>query len=187
MKNALFVIAIAAMIVSAASCDLKREDPKNYDSLFLGVYLGMERQAFFDHCWELNRQKIFTHGPTNESVEYRLTGELDDPVIMRFYPTFENDRIYEMPVLFSYEAWAPWNKQFASDSLLVGMLNVFKRWYGEDFKVLDHETMGTIYYKMDKERRINLFVRDDQYVQAVFTDLKVEKELAKAKAGKNGK
>jgi hypothetical protein len=41
--------------------------------------------------------------------------------------------------------------------------------------------MGTIYYKMDKERRINLFVRDDQYVQAVFTDLKVEKELAKAK------
>ncbi len=41
--------------------------------------------------------------------------------------------------------------------------------------------MGTVYYKMDGKRRINLFIRDDQYVQAVFTDLRVEKQIKDAK------
>ena len=82
-----------------------------------------------------------------------------------------------MPVIFMYEKWAPWNKQYVADSLLVEMLEVFKRWYGEDFEVLDHKTMGKVYYRMDKKRRINLFRKDDQFVQAVFTDLSVEKRL----------
>ena len=61
------------------------------------------------------------------------------------------------------------------------MLVVFKRWYGEDFKVLEHKTMGTVYYKMDGKRRINLFKRDDQFVEAVFTDLEVEKSIKEQK------
>jgi hypothetical protein len=81
-----------------------------------------------------------------------------------------------MPVTFSYEAWAPWNKQYSSEMLLGNMLNIFKKWYGEDFKKIDHPQMGTIFVKMDGKRRINLFVRDDQFVQAVFTDLKLERE-----------
>lgn len=167
--------------MSTVSCEIgDRKDQDNYDSLFLGFYLGMERQAFFDHCWEYNRREVFTHGPGNRTVEYKIEGELASPVLMRFYPSFENDVIYEMPVLFSYEAWSPWNKQFHADSLMVGMLKVFKKWYGDDFKVLDHKTQGKVYYRIDNKRRINLFVRDDQYVQAVFTDLKVEKELAEA-------
>ena len=34
---------------------------------------------------------------------------------------------------------------------------------------------------MDGKRRINLFKRDDQYVQAVFTDLRVEKQIKEEK------
>jgi hypothetical protein len=34
--------------------------------------------------------------------------------------------------------------------------------------------MGKIYARIDGKRRINLFVKDDQFVQAVFTDLEVE-------------
>jgi hypothetical protein len=98
---------------------------------------------------------------------------------MRFYPTFYEDKIFEMPVTFTYESWAPWNRQYKSDSLLVNMLKVFKAWYGPDFKELNHRTMGKVYYKMDGKRRINLFIKDDQFVQAVFTDLKVEKQLKK--------
>jgi len=153
------------------------EDDKKNDSLFLGISLGMERKAFYDYCWEQNKKKLFIHGPTNQNVQYQLLNELEEPVAMRFYPTFYEDKIYEMPVTFTYEAWAPWNRRFWADSLLVHMVPVFKRWYGDDFKKSKHPTMGDIYYKIDGTRRINLFRKDDQYVQAVFTDLKVERKL----------
>ena len=156
---------------------------ENTDSLFLGISFGMERKAFYDYCWQQNKKKLFTHGPSNEAVEYKLAA-LGQPVAMRFYPSFHEDKIFEMPVTFNYEAWAPWNREYWSDSLLVDMLPVFKKWYGEDFKKLDHPTMGTVYYKIDGKRRINLFRKDDQFVQAVFTDLEVERKLKKAYAEK---
>jgi hypothetical protein len=81
-----------------------------------------------------------------------------------------------MPVLFSYVAWAPWNKQYSSDSLFLKVQTLFEKWYGGDFKVLDHKTMGKVYYKFDGKRRINIFIRDDQNVQAVFTDMELAKE-----------
>lgn len=149
------------------------------DSLFLGFSFGMSRQQFYDYCWEMNSKKLFTHGPGNRSVEYRMERESEETIIMRFYPLFLDEKIYEMPVLFSYEKWAPWNKQYWSEALLQEMLVIFKEWYGEDFQVINHPVQGTVYAKIDGKRRINLFIKDDQYVQAVFTDLKVEKEARK--------
>ena len=125
----------------------------------------------------MNNEKIFTHGPTNQSVEYMLKSELDKPVSMQFYPSFHEEKIYEMPVLYSYEAWAPWNKELSSDTLLLKLLPLYKKWYGDDFQTLQHSAQGTVYYQMKGRRRINLFIRDDQFVQAVFTNLKVEKEI----------
>ena len=183
IKGSLVGVAIMLVIIGgSSSCRPKKDDSKKYDSLFLGVSMGMERKAFFDYCWKMNNQKIFKHGPTNTSVEYRLGGVLDDTVRMQFYPSFDEEKIYEVPVLFSYETWAPWNKQYSADTLFVKMLPVLKKWYGSDFKVLNHETMGKVYYKMDGRRRINYFIRDDQFVQLVFTDLKVEKKLKDAEA-----
>ena len=175
-KNIL-VLSLLVCFGLSVSCDRSKwtsSDENKYDSLFLGIYLGMDKQAFYDHCWELNKQKLVTHGPKNQEVEYILADVLDQPVMMRFYPSFYNDKIVDMPVLYSYQAWAPWNKQYSSDSLLVKMLDVYKKWYGADFKTLQHEKMGTIYYKIDGKRRINLFIRDDQFIQAVFTDLKLD-------------
>lgn len=168
---------LMAVIISCTGS--RKENNLKYDSLFLGISLGMESKAFYDHCWEYNRRKIFTHGPANQNVEYKLVDGINSPVSMRFYPTFYKGKIFEMPVTFTYEGWAPWNRQYQSDTLLVNMLKVFKNWYGPDFKELNHHTMGKVYYKMDGKRRINLFIKDDQFVQAVFTDLKVEKELKK--------
>lgn len=139
----------------------------------------MERKAFYDHCWELNRLKVFSNGPNANSVEYKLTKELDHPVMMRFYPDFYKEKIVDMPVTFSYESWAPWNKQFHSELLLPEIVQVFRKWYGGDFKVMEHPAQGTIYYKLDGNRRINLFIRDDQFVQAVFTDLELDRERKK--------
>ncbi len=178
-RNYTFILVVG-FIVLMISCNnrQKREaEEKKYDSLFLGISLGMGKKAFFDHCWDYNRKKILTHGPTNQNVEYRLSTELNSPVSMRFYPSFYEDKIYEMPVTFTYESWAPWAPQFKADILFKHILPLFKKWYGDDFKELDHPTMGKVYYKMDGKRRINLFLKDDQFVQAVFTDLKVEKHL----------
>jgi hypothetical protein len=169
----------AGIVVLIASCDSSRwrTENQNYDSLFMGISLGMEKKAFYDHCWELNKQKVFTQGPKNQEVQYMLRTELASPVVMQFYPSFYKDKIFEMPVLFSYEAWAPWNKEFSSDTLFVNMFGVFKKWYGDDFEETVHPTQGKVFYKFDGTRRINLFIRDDQYVQAVFTDLLMAREL----------
>ncbi len=174
-----FVLIIVLVSVIGSCTGSRNESIAKYDSLFLGISLGMGSKEFYDHCWEYNKQKIFTHGPTNQNVEYKLVNDINSPVSMRFYPTFYKDKIFEMPVTFTYETWAPWNRQYKSDTLLVNMLTLFKKWYGPDFKELNHHTMGKVYYKMDGKRRINLFIKDDQFVQAVFTDLKVEKELKK--------
>src|SRR5690349_18246099 len=178
MKCVIYLLIAASVVLSVGCGRMNRAAQEHkYDSLFLGFSLGMEKKAFYDLCWEYNRKKMFTHGPTNQNVEYRLVHELDSPVYMRFYPSFYEDKIYEMPVTFAYEHWAPWARQFKSDTLFNHVLPLFKKWYGPDFKEMDHPTMGKVYYKMDGKRRINLFVRDDQFVMAVFTDLKVEKEL----------
>src|SRR5258706_2975856 len=171
------VVCLGIFMISCGEGRFDRSGKGKTDSLFLGISMGMKKKAFYDYCWEMNRQKIFIHGPTNQSVEYRLATEVNSPVSMQFYPSFYNERIYEVPVLFNYESWAPWNKQFSADTLIVKMLPLFKKWYGDDFKTLRHPTQGTVYYQMKGRRRINLFIRDDQYVQAVFTDLKVEKEI----------
>jgi hypothetical protein len=178
VSGTFLAIALGAAIIACTGSRNESNSTK-YDSLFLGISLGMESKAFYDHCWEYNRRKIFTHGPTNQNVEYKLVDDINSPVSMRFYPSFYEGKIFEMPVTFTYEAWAPWNRQYQSDTLLVNMLKVFKKWYGQDFKELDHHTQGKVYYKMDGKRRINLFIKDDQFVQAVFTDLKVEKALKK--------
>jgi hypothetical protein len=161
-RKVLFLCLIAGTWFGVISCDRLESHNESYDSLFLGISLGMERQAFYDHCWELNRQEVFTQGPKNQEVQYMLRTELPNPVVMQFYPSFYKDRIFEMPVLFTYEAWAPWNREFSSDTLFIDMLEVFKKWYGDDFKVKENTTQGRMYYKFDGTRRINLFIRDDQ-------------------------
>jgi hypothetical protein len=181
MRKILFFCFVITLGTSIVSCDgnkykFGRSSKKNYDSLFLGLYLGMDRQAFFDRCFELNRERIATNGGSVQSVLHVLDTELDQPVIMEFYPTFYSEKIIEMPVVFTYEGWAPWNKEYGSDSLLVKLIPVFKKWYGDGFQLLDHETMGKVYVKMDGNRRINLFIRDDRYVQAVFSDMELLRE-----------
>lgn len=178
LKRILYVL-IAASVFAGVSCNGKWfEDKKNTDTLFLGISLGMGKKEFYDYCWQMNRDSIFLHGPANQEVEYKLIDNgVNAPVLMRFYPNFYQDKVYEMPVLFKYEAWAPWNRGHQSDSLLIDMLDIFKTWYGEEFKIVQHPTQGPVYVRRDDNRRINLFIRDDQFVQAVFTDVKVEKKM----------
>lgn len=148
-----------------------------YDSLFMGLYLGMPQKDFYTHCWQLNREGLIKQGSNNTTVEYIMKNELPHQATMNFYPTFVQGKIAEMPVKFAYSGWAPWNKKLSSDSLQLDIVNWYKKVYGRGFIAVKHPERGIAYVKVDGNRRISIFKENDLFVWAVFTDLSVQKDL----------
>jgi hypothetical protein len=149
-----------------------------YDSLFMGLYLGMPDKDFYNQCWKLNRKGLIRQGSTNTTVEYQTRNELKYPGIMNFYPTFVKGKITEMPVRFVYSGWAPWNKKLSADSLQSDVLELYKKQYGGDFFEVKHPVKGMAYIKIDGNRRISIFKEDELHVWAVFTDMLAKKEIS---------
>ena len=148
-----------------------------YDSLFLGYELGMSRESFFKHSWQLNKKKLVKEGPGNNSVEYKLK-ELPHDARMYFYPNFYQDRVFQMPVNITYNGWAPWNEELGSDSLLVDVLDWLKDTYGKGFIIMEEtEKNGPVYVKIDGNRKITVVKNGDASVTVVFTDLLLEKKV----------
>ncbi len=160
------------------------ESGVRHDTLFLGLTLGMSSKDFYSQCWELNKQGKIRQGSGNTSVLYELINELKSPVDVNFYPTYFEDKIYEMPVKFQYKSWAPWNKQFSSDTLQVELVKLFESWYGGSFIELKNEVKSDVYIKIDGNRRISIY-RDPGHegaVWALYTDMSVDE---KAKQQRN--
>jgi hypothetical protein len=147
-----------------------------YDSLFMGLYLGMPQKDFYLHCWNLNRQGLFKQGPGNTTVEYQIKNELKHPGTMNFYPGFVDGKIAEMPVKFIYSGWAPWNNGLSSDTLQSDVLIWYKKIYGDDFIKVKHSKKGIAYVNLNGNRQISIFKEDEMHVWAVFTDMSVLKE-----------
>ena len=149
------------------------------DSIFLGMYFGMKRQDFFDHCMELNRQHIATSGIRGGlSVLYKI----EDPagtIQMNFYPEFWKDQIYEMRVLFNYENWTPWSQNTHQDSLRNRVGRLFNKWYGSDFIKVERSPGDTALVKVTGNRRIVIFKEGESDVRAIFTNLIDENETKK--------
>lgn len=153
---------------------------ERHDSIFFGIYFGMSADSFYKHCWQLNKTKKFKQGQFNTSVEYTMN-EFKYPAVMNFYPTFNQEGVVaEMPVMFNYKAWAPWNRKLWADSLLLQVKNLMEKWYGPGFMEMKHPEKGTRYVKVDGNRRIILWTVDDQYVKALYSDLtRIQKESEK--------
>lgn len=147
---------------------------ERYDSLFLGIYLGMEQSAFYDRCTELNKQHLIYEGVQNTTVRYKIDA-LSYPAEMNFFPGFYEGKIWKMMALFTYDAWAPWNRHLFSDSLQFEVLTLMNNWYGEGFLEVKHPDKGSAFVKVDGNRQISIFLRDDRFVEVVFTDL-IEKQ-----------
>ncbi len=148
-----------------------------YDSLFMGIYFGMTARNFYTHCWMLNHQGLIRQGTKNQTVEYEIKDELKYPATMNFYPTFVQGRIYEIPVRFIYNGWAPWNKKLSADSLEMDVLRWYRKLYGNGFIKVKHPKRGMAFVKIDGNRRITIFKQDDMHVWAVFTDMLVKEQL----------
>lgn len=181
-------MAIITGIVFMTACSSNRYEAllqkelssgRRSDSLFFGIYLGMTGKEFYAHCWEMNKKGLFTDGQNNTAVLYKLDHhELKYPASMNFYPEFHQDRIFKMKVIFNYNAWAPWNKSMSSDSLFADLLDLYKKWYpdGNPFIRIDNEKKGTIYVKLDGNRRIVMGKYDDMNIKVDYTDMLKEQK-----------
>jgi hypothetical protein len=119
-------------------------------------------------------------GLNSTAVLYRVNKGLRSIASMNFYPVFYKDTIYKMWAKFQYDAWAPWNKQLFSDSLLLDVLHLYREWYpGNDFIKMADPVKGIIYIKVDGNRRIIIGKPDDVHVNVDYTDLLVERKIKK--------
>jgi len=148
---------------------------ERYDSLFLGLSLGMPKQAFLDHCTQLNKKKMITNTGRNYSVLY-LIDELDHQARMSFYPTFWNKKIAYMSVLFEYTAWAPWNREMFSDSLSLDIIELYKDWYDMKFITMEEENKSK-YVSVKGNKLIEVMPKDDRDVIVHITDLQAKNEI----------
>ncbi len=143
------------------------------DSLFLGYSFAMKSKDFFKHSWELNQKHIVTGA---SRIEYEMT-ELSEPARMVFYPDFHDDQIYRMPVEISFKSWAPWNRHLYSDSLIIELVELYKKKYGTDFiKTIHPDYTEESWIKVDGNRRISIFRKDDMTVRIEFLDLTVNRK-----------
>lgn len=142
-----------------------------HDSLFFGLALGMEGQKFYSICWDMNKAGKMTQGPNNLSARYYLNEGLKAPANFDFYPTYKNNIIAEMPTIFSYKDWAPWNKALCADSLLVDVKSLAEKWYGNGFIEIKSKKRGELWVKVDGNRRIKLFTEEPNMVHMIITDM----------------
>jgi hypothetical protein len=151
---------------------------KAVNTLFLGLELGMERRSFFEACWQLNKEGKLTNGPSELSVEYNVEYPSGNTGKMRFYPKFNEDKIYLMPMEFSYDGWAPWNEGLRVEKLREDVIKLFEEWYGPGFiEVTNDDKTQIVFVKMDGNRRIRIFKKHISTVRAEISDLPVEKKL----------
>lgn len=192
MKNGknILLILIVVFISCQQSSDMGKyrslvktelESNKQVNDIFFGISLGMISNDFYMHCWNLNKKGLFTDGLNNTSVAYKLDKELKYPATMNFYPEFNNGRIYKMWARFQYDGWMPWNKELSSDSLFADVLKLYQKWYpsGNPFITISDKERGTLYIKIDGNRRIILSRYDDVEVKADYTDLNIEQQELK--------
>ena len=171
--------SIAALIVGGCTPGktyerrLKRELASGirYDSLFMGLSFGMSQKEFYEHCWDMNKDSIIKQGSANMSVQYDLNEELEHPATMNFYPKFDSGKIVEMPVRFIYNGWAPWTKELSASNLAKDVKSWYEDIYGKGFITVTHPMNGNAYTKIDGNRRITIYVENDLYVWARFTDM----------------
>ncbi|MBS1603711.1 MAG: hypothetical protein JST42_13655 [Bacteroidetes bacterium] len=144
------------------------------NQLIMDVHFGMTRRQFYDYCWGMHNKGIFEDGANSTAVLYPLRGpgQLKQPASMNFYPVFRNDTIYKMWAQFEYDAWAPWNRSLFADSLMLDVVNLYTKWYpGNNFIKLTDPKRGTIFVKVDGNRRIVVGRKDDAHVNVDYTDL----------------
>jgi hypothetical protein len=147
-----------------------------YDSLFLGIQFGQTRQEFFDICWNLNKTIGLQPSDKGTMLGHMLFKDSSDlkKIEMKFYPTFnQDDKINGMDIEFSYLNWSPWGEAYQADKLMPAILDTLKRWYGRNSftKLTFDKEPETIWVKVDGNRRMGIFQKDDEVLEMKIINL----------------
>jgi hypothetical protein len=149
------------------------------DSLIFGMRMGETKKDFFATCWDLNNKQLISQGTGNANARYvtdRDAAGFNTPMSkeMLFYGIFdENDIMRGMKMTYTFSAWAPWNREKQSDSLLLHLQDRYLREYpGNDFiKIEVKESTQPALVKIDGNRQILMFVKNDKDVVVKIEDL----------------
>ncbi len=140
------------------------------DSLFLGYHFGMTREEFFEHSWQLNKKQLVLNGTGAEILQTENALKSDAQKI--FYPKFKDEKIVRMPVKYSYDGWAPWNRHLWADSLKYDVKRLLEEKYKIEFKELSNPNNGEKYlYHIAANKEIRISELDNTAVLVEYIDL----------------
>lgn len=146
---------------------------ERHDSIFMGFHLGMPEKIFYDSCTALNKRRLVYQGSKDVTVNFKMD-ILGKEVDVHFFPNFHEHKIYEMEVSYNYYGWSPFHKEMNSEKLLYRLLAIYEKTYGGGFLEIKSSQDRVAYVKVDGNRRISIYVKDDQTVRVIFTDLLLE-------------
>ena len=184
IKYVLYFFLIGLFVVSCKSeyqqyVDRELSSGVTNDSLMFGLYMGLEKETYFEICWELNKEGVLDQGTGNGSVRHttdkdslgqRTTYSLD----LLFEALFdEEDILRGMSINYSYLAWAPWNRELQSDGLILRLKKDLLEMYpGNDFIEIDVKaSKSSALVKIDGNRQILMYIKGDKDVVVKIEDL----------------
>ena len=183
IKMKLFWVVL--VVLSVVACKPKSEyeqvkekelaSGKVVEELFLDLHFGMPKKEFFGTCWEYNKKGLLTNGSHYLQVQYQPVMPSGKRANMFFYPEFEEDKLFFMPMEFIYLEWFPGNEEFSNDKLMDDVIGLLESWYGEGFfEVANKDKTIRAMVKIDGNRLIRVFKKDISYVRAEILDLRVK-------------
>jgi hypothetical protein len=176
-------ILFTALLLGLLSCKSEYQKMKEEaeasgvvaEDLFLDLRFGMGRKEFYGTCWEHNKNGLLVNGPHHLQILYHPEMPSGKEVNMFFYPDFEEDKLFFMPIEFIYVDWFPTNAEYANDKLLEDVVGLFEKWYGAGFKEISNKDKTVrAMVKIDGNRLIRIFIKDIKTVRAELLDLRVK-------------
>lgn len=148
---------------------------ETFNDLFLGLHFGMGRKDFFGTCWELNKQGVLVNGANALQIQYKPDMPSKKPTHMFFYPEFEDNQLYFMPMEFIYPSWFPGNDEYSNDKLMEDVQGLLEDWYGDGFfEVMNNSKTVRAVVKIDGNRLIRIFKKNVSTIRVEMLDLRVK-------------
>jgi len=172
----LFFIACESEYSRTVKNELKTEVV--HEDLILGLKIGQTQKEFYDHCWQLNKEKIVHQGPGNRFARHYLlldsTAQDSKKVDMLFYGIFDEEKVmHGMHMIMSYVGWSPWAKEYQANILLEELKKKYLREYaGNPFIEITIDEDIKAYAKVDGNRQIVLYPSSDKDVTVKIQDLR---------------
>jgi hypothetical protein len=174
-----FALGLALSCKPKTEYDLVKErelaSGKIEEDLFLDIRFGMGRKEFYGTCWEHNKNGILVNGDHYLQIQYLPTVASGKSVVMNFYPEFEEDKLFFMPMEFGYAQWFPGNEEFTNEKLIVDVVDLLESWYGDGFfEVSDKDKKISAMVKIDGNRLIRVFKKNINTIRVEILDLRVK-------------